>query len=99
MKLTSFITLPSPLVRSTDLPKLAFKPITEEFVHVQLKQLRTNKAIGLDNISARFLKDSASVVSKSLTKLFHQSLVSCTFPSLWKFGKVSALSKKGEGGT
>ena len=51
MKLKSFITLPSPQVRSTDLPKFAFKPITEEFVHGQLKQLRTNKAIGLDNIN------------------------------------------------
>ena len=96
MKLKSFITLPSPPVRSTDLPKFAFKPITEEFVHGQLKQLRTNKAIGLDNISARLLKDSASVTSKSLTKLFNQSLVTCTFPSLWKFGKVSALFKKGD---
>ena len=96
MKLKSFITLPSPPVRSTDLPKFAFKPITEEFVHGQLKQLRTNKAIGLDNISARLLKDSASVTSKSLTKLFNQSLVTYTFPSLWKFGKVSALFKKGD---
>ena len=96
MKLKSFITLPPPPVRSTNLQKFAFKPITEEFVHGQLKQLRTNKAIGLDNISARFLKHSASVVSKSLTKLFNQSLVTCTFPSLWKFGKVFALFKKGD---
>ena len=96
MKLKSFITLPSPPVRSTDLAKFAFKPITEEFVHGQLKQLRTNKAIGLDNISTRLLKDSASVISKSLTKLFNQSLVTCTFPSLWTFGKVSTLYKKGD---
>ena len=96
MKLKSFITLPSSPARSTDLPKFVFKPITEEFVRGQLKQLRTNKAIGLDNISARLLKDSASAISKSLTKLFNQSLVTRTFPSLWKFGKVSALFKKGD---
>ena len=71
MKLKSFITLPSFPARSTDLPKFVFKPITEEFVRGQLKQLRTNKAIGLDNISARLLKDSASAISKSLTKLFN----------------------------
>ena len=47
-------------------------------------------------ISARLLKDSASVISGSLTRLFNQSLESCTFPSLWKFGKVSALFKKGD---
>ena len=96
MKLKSFITLPSPPARSIDLPKFVFKPITEEFVRGQLKQLRTNKAIGLDNISARLLKDSASVISKSLTNLFNQSLVTRSFPSLWKFGKVSAVFKKGD---
>ena len=42
------------------------------------------------------MKDSASVVSGSLTRLFNQSLESRTFPSLWKFGKVSALFKKGD---
>lgn len=38
--------------------------VIEEFVRRQLKQLRTNTAIGLDNTSARLLKDSASVISK-----------------------------------
>ena len=61
-----------------------------------LNNFETNKAIGLDNISARLLKDLASVVSKSLAKLFNQSLVTCTFPSFWKFGKVSALFKTGD---
>ena len=71
--------------------------VIEELVPGQLKQLRTNTEIGLDNISARLLKDSASVISKSLKKLFNRSLVTRTFPSLiWKFGKVSALLKKGD---
>ena len=91
MKLKSFVTLPCPPASSTDLPKFVFKPITEEFVHSQLKQPITKKAIGLDNISARLLKDAANVSGKSLTKLFNRSLVNRTFPSLWKFGKVSAL--------
>ena len=42
------------------------------------------------------MKDSASVISGSLTRLFNKSLESHTFPSLWKFGKVSALFKKGD---
>lgn len=37
-----------------------------------------------------------SLVSKSLTVLFNRSLVTCTSPSLWKFGKVSTLFKKGD---
>ena len=97
MKLKSFVTLTSPPASSTDLPKFVFKPITEEFVRGQLKQLRTNKAIGLDNISAHLLKESANVISKSLTKLFNRSLVTGTFPSLRKFGKVSTLFKNGDG--
>ena len=76
--------------------EFAFEPITEDFVLRQLKQLKTNKAIGLDNISARLLKDSASVISASLTRLFNLSLETRSFPSLWKFGKVAALFKKGD---
>ena len=32
----------------------------------------------------------------SLTRLFNLSLETRTFPSLWKFGKVAALFKKGD---
>ena len=49
--------------------EFAFEPITEDFVLRQLKQLKTNKAIDLDNISARLLKDSASVITVSYTHL------------------------------
>ena len=35
------------------------------FVKTQLIQLKTNKAIGLDNISTRLLNDSADVISES----------------------------------
>ena len=37
----------------------SFCSITESFVLKQLKYLKTNKAIGLDRISVRLLKDSA----------------------------------------
>ena len=76
------------------LQKFVLEPIAEDFVLRQLKQLKTNKAIGLDNVSARLLKDSASVVSGSLTRLFNQSLESRTFPSLWKFEKSQRCSRK-----
>ena len=57
---------------------------------------KTNKAIGLDNFSARLLKDSATIISASLTRLFNLSLETHIFPSLWKFGKVTELFKKGD---
>ena len=86
----------APAVNSNLPHEFAFEPITEDFVLLQHKQLKTNKAIGLDNISARLLKDSASVISASLTRLFNLSLETRTFPSLSKFGKVAALFRKGD---
>ena len=37
------------------------------------------------------------MTSASLTRLFNLCLETRTFPSLWKFGKVAALFKKGDG--
>ena len=87
----------STLAAHSSLPhEFTFVPITEDFVFRQLQQLKTNKAIGLDNIIARLLKDSGSVISASLTRLFNLSSETRIFPSLWKFGKVTALFKKGD---
>ena len=74
----------------------AFDVIDECFVKSKLNSLKTNKAIGLDNISARLLKDSADVITTSLTKLYNRSLASSVFPAVWKCGKVTALFKSGD---
>ena len=58
--------------------------------------MKTNKAIGLDRISARLLKDSPECMAPILTRLFNRSLEESTFPSIWKCGKVSALFKGGD---
>ena len=39
-----------------------FLLVTEQFVLNELKRLKTNKAIGLDRISAHLLEDSATVI-------------------------------------
>ena len=75
---------------------LSFCSITESFVLKQLKTLKTNKAIGLDRISAGLLKDSAECMAPILTRLFVWSLETSTFPSIWKCGKVTALYKGGD---
>lgn len=46
------------------------------FVKIQLWKLKTNKAIGWGNISARLLKDSVDVILKSLTKIYNRSMFS-----------------------
>ena len=69
----------------------------ECFVKAKLSSLKTNKAIGLDNISARLLKDSADVITTSLTKLYNRSLATSVFQAVWKCGKITALFKSGDG--
>lgn len=72
-----------------------FQPITENFVQNQLKSLKTSKAIGLDNINARLIKDTSVVICDQLTCLYNHSLQSAVFPNIWKMGKVTALFKSG----
>jgi hypothetical protein len=74
---------------------MPFKQLTMDYVLKQLNTLKTNKAIGLDHISGRLLKDASAIISNSLTQLFNQSLQSGSFPNVWKMGKVTALFKSG----
>ena len=57
--------------------------------------MKPNKAIGLDKVSARLLKDAAEVVAPSITSLFNISIQTGTYPSTWKLAKVTPLFKKG----
>ena len=45
------------------------QPISEDFVSRSISLLKTNKAVGLDKISARPLKDAVDVITPSLTAL------------------------------
>ena len=62
----------------------------------QLASLKANKAIGLDNISARLLKSSANTITPSMTKLLILSIRTGKFPKLWKCSKITALFKSGD---
>ena len=70
--------------------------VTSNFVKIQLQNLKTNKAIGLDKISARLLKDSADIIAPSLQALINKSFREGKFPSNWKSAKVVALFKNGD---
>jgi hypothetical protein len=76
--------------------EFVFQPIEESYVYGVLNKLNTNKAVGLDKISARLLKDSSRVITPILTKLFNRSLTSSTFSSTLKAGKVATLFKSGD---
>ena len=54
------------------------------------------KAIGLDNISSRLIRECADILSDSLCDLFNKSLMSGIFPDDWKCARVTPLFKQGE---
>ena len=58
--------------------------------------LKTNKAVGLDKLSARLLKDASDVIAPILTGLINKSFADGVFPGIWKSAKVTALFKDGD---
>ena len=62
--------------------------VDEEVVLKQLKGLNPSKAVGLDGISARFLRDGASCICKYVTHLVNLSIKTSTVPSEFKCAKV-----------
>ena len=59
----------------------------------ELRKLKTNKAIGLDKISAKLLKDASEVIGVIIQKLINMSITQCCFANLWTSAKVTALCK------
>jgi hypothetical protein len=71
----------------------AFKPVTTNHVCFLLSQLAGNKATGLDKISSKVVKIAAPVISDSLTYIFNQLIILCTFPNEWKVARIIPLFK------
>ena len=72
------------------------QPVTVAYVETQLSQLKTSKAIGLDNISARLLRDIAEMIAPSLRHIINLSFSTGQFPSSRKCATVAALFKQGD---
>ena len=83
------------LVEPKSKSKFLLNHVTTEFVTRQLQGLKTNKAAGLDKISARLLKDSADIISPVLQYLINLSIDQNSFLNSWKSAKV-ALFKNGD---
>ena len=67
-----------------------------EFVKQQLQNLKTNKAVGLDKISARLLKDGEDAIAQVLQKIINLSIEQQCVPNSWKSAKVRALFRSGD---
>ena len=69
--------------------------LIESTVLAALKALEVGKATGPNEIPAKLLKETASVIAPSLCKIFNKSLQLGSLPSDWKLANVVPVHKKG----
>ena len=72
-----------------------FTQTPEETVLVLLQKIDPSKAVGLDNLGGRFLKDGATELSRPVTQLINISIKSSVFPEQCKISQLKPLYKKG----
>ena len=58
------------------------------------KGLKPSKAAGIDDLSSKFLKDSAHVLARPISQLCNLSIKLNSFPKSCKIAKVTPLFKK-----
>ena len=68
--------------------------VTPLMVQKILQSLNVNKAVGIDHIGNRILKECAESLSEPLSILFQSSLDQGIFPTSWKDAQVSAIFKQ-----
>ena len=69
--------------------------ITKEEVLKELKNLKPNKAPGIDGLHPRVLKELADVIAHPLTLIYKKSLTSEELPSHWLQDIITPIYKKG----
>jgi hypothetical protein len=69
--------------------------ITKEAVLKKLKNLKTDKSPGPDQIYPKILKEAAEELVNPLYHLFSKSLQDGKIPELWKMAQVCPIHKKG----
>ena len=73
-----------------------FRPTTTCNVFTHLNRLSKTKATGLDNISARLIRECADIIPGLLCDLFKKFLMPGIFPDDLKCARVTPLFKQGE---
>ena len=86
--------LPQEIPNEVNDPIMSDIVITEQEVESFRSTLDTNKATGSDEIPAKLLKETASVITPSLCKLFNKSLQLGKVPRDWKVANVVPVYKK-----
>ena len=73
-----------------------FTKVSEKTISDFLKELKTNKATGIDNLSGRFLKDGSKVLATPIAQICNLSIKLLTVPDECKIAKLKPLYKKGK---
>jgi len=71
------------------------KPISKEEIKEAIKQLRTNKSPGIDNISNEMLKCSNDFLIGKIGTLFNLIFDSNYYPNTWNHGLIQSIYKSG----
>lgn len=71
------------------------KTISEEQILKLLQEINPSKAVGLDNLGGKFLKEGASELARPISQLINLSITSSIFPNQCKIAKLKPLYKKG----
>ncbi|CAB4013981.1 Hypothetical predicted protein, partial [Paramuricea clavata] len=74
--------------------RFQFMQTNNDQVFSVLSKLCESKATGLDQISARLVRECADLISSSITNIFNLSLILGTFPEDWKCAKVTPIFKQ-----
>ena len=69
--------------------------MSEKTVLKLFKDLDENKALGLDNLSGKFLKDGTTLIAKPISQICNLFIKYSIFPSVCKIVKLKPLFKKG----
>ena len=75
--------------------KLTFQAIQTRYISDLLKNCETNKAAGIDDLSGRFSKDAADILTIPITQIWNLSTKFSHFPKDFKVAKLKPLYKKG----
>ncbi len=72
------------------------QPTDSNTIILVIKHLKNTSSCGSDGIPLRFLKESLPVIIPYLTCILNTSIVTGSFPSLWKHAIVVPIYKTGD---
>ena len=70
------------------------KAVDEDLIYEELASLNIHKAVGLDDIAPRFLRNGAKKLAPLIIHIVNLSIESAVVPQDLKFAKIIPLYKK-----